>query len=229
MLLIWSLPIIRFGPVPPTLYACHGSSLSFSAISSSSSGSGCACRRNGFGGETPPRVTDERNPSRCRPRTRLTCIFETGIDVRPRRALEAFCRCEHTCARFTSDMMAVSMRRLPSRGCNGAEKGSTSGAIDDRSLRHQMSVSVVMQTGRCAAIACAGVDGYSSVNFSESRLPVRRRSLDPFLPPLAAGACHGSNNRGRFENQYHPHLHNGSSSLACSCSDASIYSLDLLS
>ena len=38
---------------------------------------------------------------------RLTCILETGMEVRPSRALEAFCRCEHTCARLTSDILCV--------------------------------------------------------------------------------------------------------------------------
>ena len=36
----------------------------------------------------------------------LTCILETGIDVSPSRALDAFCMCEQTCARLTRDMLA---------------------------------------------------------------------------------------------------------------------------
>jgi hypothetical protein len=86
-------------------YACHGSFSSVFAIASISSGPCWACSRNGLGGVGPPSVMDERKPSRCRPRARLTCSFETGIDVRPRRALDAFWRCEHTCARLTRDML----------------------------------------------------------------------------------------------------------------------------
>lgn len=37
----------------------------------------------------------------------FTCIFETGMEVRPRRALEAFCRCEQTWARLTRDIVVV--------------------------------------------------------------------------------------------------------------------------
>ena len=65
------------------------------------------------------------------------------------------------------------------------------------------------------------------VNFSESRLPPG--SLGPSAGKeelRCAGACHGSKIRGRFEGQYHPHLHNGSIGLACSCSHACIYFLD---
>lgn len=59
-----------------------------------------------MGGVGPPRVTEERKPSRCRPSAMLTCILETGIDVSPRRALDAFCMCEQTWARLTRDMLA---------------------------------------------------------------------------------------------------------------------------
>lgn len=53
----------------------------------------------------PPRVTDERKPDCCRARRRERWRFVEGTEVRPRRALEAFCRCEQTCARFTRDMV----------------------------------------------------------------------------------------------------------------------------
>jgi hypothetical protein len=143
---------------PSTLNACHGSFCSFRAMWSSSSGSGCDCRRKGFGGEAPPRVTEERKPSRCRPRTKFTCILETGIDVRPRRAFDAFCRCEHTCARFTSDMLAVLMRYLPSRGCDETKSTASRYSYVEQLPRYQMSVFVVMQAGGGAAIARAVVD-----------------------------------------------------------------------
>ena len=74
-----------------------------------------SCRRKGCGGVVPPRVTEEMKPSRWRPSIRLTCNLETGIEVRPRRALDAFWRCEHTCARLTRDMVTDG-EFAPSRG-----------------------------------------------------------------------------------------------------------------
>ena len=56
------------------------------------------------GGLRSPRVTEERKPDDCRARRRFRCRFVEGMEVRPRRALEAFCRCEHTWARFTRDI-----------------------------------------------------------------------------------------------------------------------------
>ena len=35
----------------------------------------------------------------------MRIIFVEGTEVRPSRALEAFERCEHTCERWTSDMV----------------------------------------------------------------------------------------------------------------------------
>lgn len=118
------------GSSSPMAYACHGSSFSLFAIFSSCSGSGCAWRRKGLGGVIPPSVTEERKPSRCRPSARLTCILETGIDVRPRRAFDAFCRCEQTCARLTRDMLAVLSAGWPSRGYGDAvDAGDVSGPV----------------------------------------------------------------------------------------------------
>ena len=61
----------------------------------------------------PPSVTEERKPSRCRPSAILTCILETGIDVSPSLAVDAFCMCEHTCARLTRDMAVVMIGFCP--------------------------------------------------------------------------------------------------------------------
>jgi hypothetical protein len=62
--------------------------------------------------------------------------LETGIDVRPRRALEAFCRWEHTCARLTRDML---------------EGDALGGAVADVCVRLQ-----------CVRLNC-GVDGAARV------------------------------------------------------------------
>lgn len=59
------------------------------------------------GGVGPPRVTVERKPCFWRRRERDRCMRERGIEVRPRRAREAFCMCEQTCARLTRDMVVV--------------------------------------------------------------------------------------------------------------------------
>lgn len=53
----------------------------------------------------PPRVTEERKPDCCRERERRRCRAVEGIEVRPRRALEAFWRCEQTWERLTSDIV----------------------------------------------------------------------------------------------------------------------------
>ena len=45
---------------------------------------------------SPPRVTEDRKPEDCRARVSVRIMFVEGTEVRPRRALEAFCRWEHT-------------------------------------------------------------------------------------------------------------------------------------
>lgn len=62
---------------------------------------------DGSGGTAPPLVTKERNPVRCRDRSRFRFDVFQGALVRPRRALEAFCKCEHTFARFLSVILSV--------------------------------------------------------------------------------------------------------------------------
>lgn len=57
------------------------------------------------GGVGPPRVTVLRKPCFWRRRERERCMRERGIEVRPRRAREAFCMCEQTWARLTRDMV----------------------------------------------------------------------------------------------------------------------------
>lgn len=52
----------------------------------------------------PARVTEDRKPDSWRARVRVSTMFEEGTEVSPRRALEAFCRCEHTWERLTSDI-----------------------------------------------------------------------------------------------------------------------------
>jgi len=69
------------------------------------------------GGEGPPRVTVETKPAFCRARARERCRFVEGMDVRPSRALEAFWRCEQTCARFTRDIVFVCFERSWTGGC----------------------------------------------------------------------------------------------------------------
>lgn len=77
------------------------------------------------GGVTPPRVTLERKPEDWSARRSLRWRFVEGMDVRPRRALEAFWRCEQTWARLTSDILKgmASMRRVgcerPTRALEG--------------------------------------------------------------------------------------------------------------
>lgn len=59
------------------------------------------------GGVSPPRVTEETKPAFWSWRERLRSMLVEGIEVRPRRAMEAFCMCEQTFARWTRDMVAV--------------------------------------------------------------------------------------------------------------------------
>jgi hypothetical protein len=53
----------------------------------------------------PPRVTEERKPELWSAKRSVRWRLVDGTDVRPSRALEAFCRCEQTCARFTRDIV----------------------------------------------------------------------------------------------------------------------------
>lgn len=64
----------------------------------------CAGGSSFCGGVGPPRVTVERNPCFWRRSDSDRCIRESGIEVRPRRARDAFCMCEQTWARLTRDM-----------------------------------------------------------------------------------------------------------------------------
>lgn len=55
----------------------------------------------------PPRVTEDRNPDCWSASVSVRIMFVEGTDVRPRRAFEAFCRCEHTFERCTRDILRV--------------------------------------------------------------------------------------------------------------------------
>lgn len=57
------------------------------------------------GGVIPPRTTVERKPEVCSASVSRRIMLEEGTDVKPRRALEAFWRCEHTFERWTSDIV----------------------------------------------------------------------------------------------------------------------------
>lgn len=59
------------------------------------------------GGVRPPRVTEERKPDCWRARVRVRIRLVDGTEVSPRRALEAFCRCEHTLERVTRDICSL--------------------------------------------------------------------------------------------------------------------------
>ena len=124
-------------------YAKCGFLASCAAIFSSSSGLGVVWRRKGFGGVDPPNVTVEMKPSRCRPSMRLTWSFETGTEVRPSRALEAFCMCEHTCARLTRDMVRSVV------GCMGRPRGAAAGGE-----RRDQGVKLVLLIANVAYTGC---------------------------------------------------------------------------
>lgn len=68
------------------------------------------------GGSRPPRVTEEMKPADWRARERRRMEFVDGTEVRPRRALDAFWRCEQTFARWTRDMLYRVLRGV---SCNG--------------------------------------------------------------------------------------------------------------
>lgn len=50
-------------------------------------------------------MTEERKPELWRARERVRSWLVEGIEVRPRRALDAFWRCEQTFARWTRDIL----------------------------------------------------------------------------------------------------------------------------
>lgn len=77
-----------------------------------------ASNASGGGGCGPARVTEEMKPARCSANTiyRLYLVF--GIDVRPRRAREAFCRCEHV---FTMPRIPIVKERGRKRCRAGSE------------------------------------------------------------------------------------------------------------
>ncbi len=62
-------------------------------------------RSDGGGGSGPPRTTAERKPDVWRESMRVRIRFEEGTEVRPRRAREAFCRCEQTWESVTRDIV----------------------------------------------------------------------------------------------------------------------------
>lgn len=64
----------------------------------------CARSADAGGGVAPPRVRVEIRPAFWKERRRLRCRFVSGTEVKPRRALEAFWRCEQRCARLTRDI-----------------------------------------------------------------------------------------------------------------------------
>jgi len=65
-------------------------------------------RRCGGGGVGPPRTTVDMKPAFCSARERRRWRFVDGIEVSPSRALEAFWRWEHVCARSTRDILSDS-------------------------------------------------------------------------------------------------------------------------
>lgn len=52
----------------------------------------------------PARCTEDRKPDCWSARESRRSWLVEGMEVRPRRALEAFCRCEQTFARWTRDI-----------------------------------------------------------------------------------------------------------------------------
>ena len=61
--------------------------------------------REGGGGRGPERVTEEMKPERRRESETDRWSAVEGTEVRPRRAREAFCRCEQKFERWTSDIV----------------------------------------------------------------------------------------------------------------------------
>jgi hypothetical protein len=62
-------------------------------------------RRDGGGGSGPPRTTVEMKPDVWRESMSVRMRLEEGTEVRPRRAREAFWRCEQTWDSVTRDMV----------------------------------------------------------------------------------------------------------------------------
>lgn len=59
------------------------------------------------GGVGPARYTEDRKPARWRAVARCMLDLEDRNEVRPRRALEAFWRCEHMSTSVLNDMLGV--------------------------------------------------------------------------------------------------------------------------
>jgi len=82
-------------------------------------GSGTYAERESIGGGVmPPRVTEERKPDCWSARVNLRIMFVEGTEVRPRRALEAFWRCEQTLERMTRDIVLSGPERTGSLAHN---------------------------------------------------------------------------------------------------------------
>jgi hypothetical protein len=88
----------------------------------------------------PPRVTEERKPEFWSANRSVRWRLVDGTDVKPSRALEAFCRCEQTCARFTRDIVG---------GIEGVSKG---GAMGPRGLRGELH-QLMESRGSCTSLA----------------------------------------------------------------------------
>lgn len=97
--------VATFACVTMAESGCSGSS----AAGSLACGNDVAVRSSGGCG--PPRVTDETKPAFCRAKESERRTFVEGIEVRPNRALEQFCRCEQTWANLTRDMMRRRVER----------------------------------------------------------------------------------------------------------------------
>lgn len=82
------------------------------------------------GGVKPPRVTEERKPWACMARRSRRWRLVAGTEVRPSRALEAFCRCEQTCERLTSDMVRAVQDAMSPRGLWGVFTSCRMGGLE---------------------------------------------------------------------------------------------------
>ena len=63
-------------------------------------------RSDGGGGSGPPRTTADMKPDVCSESMSVRMRFVDGTEVRPRRAREAFWRCEQTWERVTRDIVS---------------------------------------------------------------------------------------------------------------------------
>lgn len=77
----------------------------------------------GEGGTGPPRVMLDRKPLRWRDSVRDRCRDVLGMEVRPRRAREAFWRCEQVWESWTRDMVVEEGWGLAVGGPEGAGQG----------------------------------------------------------------------------------------------------------